>query len=98
GLPASILLRGVLTFAFFGADAYLPLALIGVRGTSAIEAGLVITVATLSWTAGSWIQANRNPVWGPARLVQLGFGVVFIGVGLSALILLPSVPIGVAIF
>ena len=39
GLPAAILSRGFLTFAFFGMQAYLPLALIEVRGTSATEAG-----------------------------------------------------------
>ena len=46
GLPAAVLLRGVLTFAFFAADAYVPLALQGWRGTSATVAGLALTAAT----------------------------------------------------
>ena len=29
GLPAAVLLRGILTFAFFGVDAYVALALVG---------------------------------------------------------------------
>ena len=35
GLPAAILIRGLLTFAFFSVDAYVPLVLIGWRGIDA---------------------------------------------------------------
>ena len=98
GLPASVLTRGFLTFAYFGAQAYVPLALIEVRGTSATEAGLALTVSTLSWTAGSWTQAHRQAAWGPARLVTSGFALVLIGVIATALAVLSSVPIvGVAV-
>jgi MFS family permease len=97
GLPTTILLRGVLTFAFFGANAYLPLLLIDVRGTSATEAGLVLTSATLSWTTGSWIQANRNASWGPARLIRIGQAVVLVGLATTAVLLLPGVPVAVAV-
>jgi MFS family permease len=97
GLPTTILLRGVLTFAFFGANAYLPLALIDVRGTSATEAGVVLTSATLSWTTGSWIQANRNAVWGAARLVRIGMAVLVVGLATTSVVLLPGVPVAVAV-
>ncbi|HLO34925.1 MAG TPA: MFS transporter, partial [Candidatus Deferrimicrobium sp.] len=40
GLPSAILLRGFLTFAFFCADAYVPLLVQGWRGDSALIAGL----------------------------------------------------------
>jgi MFS family permease len=96
GLPATILLRGVVTFAFFGASAYLPLALIDVRGTSATEAGLVLTGATLSWTAGSWIQSHRMPTWGAARLIRLGMLFVLVGTATTAAVLVPGVPVAVA--
>ena len=43
GLPAAIACRGLQTFAFFGADAFLALALASVRGLSAVEVGLVLT-------------------------------------------------------
>ena len=52
GLPAAVLLRGILTFAFFCADAYVALALEDWRGTSAIEAGIALTAATLSLDLG----------------------------------------------
>jgi MFS family permease len=95
-LPAAVLVRGILTFAFFGAGAYLPLALVTVRGTSATEAGLALTAATLSWTVGSWIQASRNEAWGGRRLVGLGFALVAVSIVTVSTILLPGVPIVVA--
>ena len=39
GLPATILSRGLLTFAFFGADAYVTLAITEVRHRSPLVAG-----------------------------------------------------------
>jgi MFS family permease len=96
GLPAAVLVRGFLTFAFFGAEAYLPLALVTVRGTSATEAGLALTAATLSWTLGSWIQASRNQAWGGRRLAGLGFVLVAVSIVTVSTVLLPGVPIVVA--
>ena len=72
-LPAAILLRGILTCMFFGVDAYVTLLLEVHRGLSAIVAGVVLTAATLSWTAGSWIQARGADRWSTARFVQAGF-------------------------
>ena len=61
GLPATILARGLLTFAFFGADAYVTLTITVLRGRSTVLAGLALTGATLSWTAGAWAQAGWEP-------------------------------------
>src|SRR6185369_13930677 len=58
GYPSAVLLRGVLTFAFFCVDAYVALLLVEVRGWTAAQAGIALTAATLSWTAGSWVQAR----------------------------------------
>src|SRR5215475_11609184 len=69
GLPATILSRGLLTFAFFGADAYVTLAITAVRHRSPTFAGLAVTGATLSWTAGAWVQARLNDTWEGRRLV-----------------------------
>jgi len=97
GLPAAILVRGILTFSFFGPDTFVPLALQGIRHVDAAQAGLALTAATLSWTAGSWIQAHRMPVGGEQRFIRVGFAIVLIGVASTALILLPSVPVWVAL-
>jgi len=93
GLPAAVLLRGLLTFAFFAVDVYVPVALEDWRGTSATEAGLALTAATLSWTGGAWIQAHWIERTGARRFVRTGFAVVAIGVLGFATVLIPSVPI-----
>ena len=72
-LPAAVLLRGVMTFTFFAVDAYATLTLESWRGLSAIAAGVVLTAATVSWTAGSWIQARDAGRWSSARFVRAGF-------------------------
>ncbi len=51
GLPATILSRGLLTFAFFGADAYVTLTMTTVRHHSPALAGVAVTGSTLGWTA-----------------------------------------------
>ena len=93
GLPAAILLRGVATAAFFAADAYVPLALQDWRGLPPAAAGIVLTAATLSWTAGSWVQARRFDRWGARRLVGAGFVLLVLGVATFALILVREVPV-----
>jgi MFS family permease len=97
GLPATVLARGVLTFGFFGAEAFLPLTLVSVRGTTATIAGLALTAATLSWTAGAWVQAHLTTSWGTSRLIRLGFGIVSAGVAGIATVLVPEVPLAAAV-
>jgi MFS family permease len=92
-LPAAILLRGLLTCGFFAADAYVPLALVAVRGTSAATAGIALTAATISWSVGSWAQERGVARFGVRRFVGAGFAALLVGIGLTALILLPGVPI-----
>ncbi|HEY7524926.1 MAG TPA: MFS transporter [Candidatus Limnocylindrales bacterium] len=97
GLPAAVLLRGLLTFAFFAADAYVPLALVEVRGTSPTEAGLALTAATLSWAGGAWVQARWLATFGTRAFVRAGFAIVTIGILGFAPVLLEGVPVVVAI-
>jgi MFS family permease len=97
GLPAAILLRGLLTFAFFAADVYVPLALQGWRGTSATVAGLALTAATLSWTAGAWTQARWIGRYGARPFIRTGFVVVALGVLGFVAILSPAVPVPVGV-
>ena len=96
GLPAAVLIRGLLTFAFFSVDAYVPLALIGWRGIDATAAGIALTAATLTWTVGAWIQARYIAKLGPRRFVAAGFSLVLLGTAVLALVLSPSVPVVVA--
>jgi MFS family permease len=92
GLPATILGRGLLTCSFFAGDAYVPYAITAVRHAPTGLGALALTAATMTWTAGSWVQARWISRVGPRRLVRLGEIMVFIGLALMAVTLLPSVP------
>jgi len=97
GLPATILTRGLLTFAFFGADAYVTLAITAIRHRSPAYAGLAVTGATLSWTAGAWVQARLNDKWEGRRLVRTGLVIVLAGIAGMTLALRPTVPVWTAV-
>jgi predicted MFS family arabinose efflux permease len=97
GLPAAIVSRGLLTFAFFGADAYLPLAVQGVRHSSPTLTGVAITAATLSWTAGAWVQARLAHERDGRALVSVGVALVLAGTGGLAAVLFAGVPVWLAV-
>jgi MFS family permease len=92
GVPAAILLRGLMTFSFFVADAYIPLLLQEWRETPATLTGIVFTTTTLAWSLTTWIQARRIDRYGPAVFVALGFGLIAIGAALTIPAVVPSVP------
>jgi MFS family permease len=92
GLPTAILLRGLLTFAFFSADAYVPLVIQDVRHESTFLAGLAYMSATLTWTVGSWVNARHVQRLGPRRFLRSGFLVLLVGIVAFLLVLLPDVP------
>jgi MFS family permease len=92
GLPATILNRGLLTCCFFAGDAYVPYAITTVRHSSTALAALALTAGTLTWTAGSWVQAHRIARQGPRQLVRWGECLVLAGLGLMSVALLPAVP------
>jgi MFS family permease len=93
GLPATILSRGLLTFAFFGADAYVTLAITAVRHRSPVVAGIAVTGATLGWTAGAWVQARLSETWEGPRFVRTGLVIILAGIAGMVLVLQPTVPV-----
>jgi MFS family permease len=97
GLPAAVLMRGIITFAFFAVDAYVALALVEWRGLSAAEAGIALTAATVSWTAGSWTQAHFSKRWPPERFVRAGVMVLVVGLASFGIVLVRSVSPWVAL-
>lgn len=96
GLGASVALVGITGFAFFGAEAFVPLAISGVRDQQATIAGLPLTVGTLTWTTGAWIQARQADRMSRRALVVTGFVLIGTGVAGTSAILFPTVPIWVA--
>jgi MFS family permease len=101
GLPAGIVVRGLLAVAFLGCDAFLPLALTELRGFSVAEAGLVISAASLSWSLGSFLQARLDRLdegRGRPRRLLAGLTVLLAGIAAtSAGVVSDAVPVAVAI-
>jgi MFS family permease len=97
GLPATILSRGLLTFAFFGGDAFVTLAITTVLHHSTTTASVAITGATLTWTTGAWLQARLSDRWEGRRLIRAGLVLVLGGLAGMALSLRPGVPVVAAI-
>ena len=84
GLPAVIASRGAITFVFFGLDAFVPYALTSGRGRSTLVASIAVTVTTVSWTAGAWVQQRFIARTGEAWFVRAGYLMLAPGVALAA--------------
>jgi MFS family permease len=91
-LPAAVLLKGVLSFAFFAADVFVPLTVTTIRGESVVLSGLALTGGTIAWTTGAWIQERTVLRVGEAPLVRNGFLLIAIGVAGMAVVLFGPVP------
>lgn len=102
-LPAAVMLRGMLTYTFFAADAYVSLAVTSVRGMTTTFAGFSLLMSSGAWTVGSWLQARAmNSVTdGPpagrhrmsARLVRTGGVLLALGALGETVSLSSSVPV-----
>ena len=90
------MVRGILTFAFFGADAYVSLTFQDVRDQPTWVAGVALTGATLGWTTAAWIQQRWILTAGPRRVVATGF--TFLAIGIAGMVgALGDLPIPVCI-
>jgi MFS family permease len=86
GLPSVVLVRGLLSGAFIGMDVFIPLALTRLHGFSASQAGVVLTVGGLGWSAASQIQGrSARPREFYARLgaVLVAAGIVFAAIAVQ---------------
>lgn len=79
GLPAVIALRGLLASTFASAEVFIPLYLTREAGWSLAHAGLVLSAAAVSWSAGSAVQARIADPRQRRRALQVGFGLVATG-------------------
>jgi hypothetical protein len=91
-LPAAVLARGILTFAFFAPDIFVPLTVTTIRGESVVLSGLALTAGTIAWTTGAWIQERTVFRVGVAPLVRNGFAFLVVGIAGMALVLLGLTP------
>jgi len=96
GIPAAVMVRGILTFAFFGTDAYVSLTFKDIRDQPTWVAGVALTGATLGWTTAAWIQQQWIHSAGPRRVVATGF--TFLAIGIAGMVgALGDLPIPVCI-
>jgi MFS family permease len=96
GMPAAVAARGILTFAFFGTDAYISLAITDARDSATWVAGLALTASTITWTIAVWIQQRLVLSRGPRFLVRSGFAVLAVAIA-AAVVGLGDVPIAVMV-
>jgi len=92
GQPAAIATMSLITFTFFGTEAFVPLALSHVRGVAITWSGLPLTAAALTWTVGAWLPVKFAGRWERRQLVLAGLAVLSLGIIGTALMLVPSVP------
>jgi len=97
GLPATVASRGLLGMAYHAVDAYVPFAVITVRGAPPIMGGLALLTASGTWTIASWAQVRLVHTIGPVRLVRIGFTLMALGSALMVAVLSPSVPVWTAL-
>jgi MFS family permease len=90
GLPAVILSRGALTFAFFATDTFVPYALTHGRDRSGLAGSIAVTAATLAWTVGAWCQDRWIARTGEALFVRIGYAVMVPAIVLVAVGALPD--------
>jgi MFS family permease len=96
GMPAAVAVRGFQTFAFFGAAAFVSLAVTDARHESTWMAGVAHMAASFAWTAGSWVQQRVVLTRGPRWLVRWGLALVATGVA-GLLVGLQPVPLALVI-
>jgi MFS family permease len=91
GLPAAVATMTLVTFAFFGTEAFVPLALNHVRGAPVLISGLSLTSAALTWTAGAWLPVRLAGRIQRRAIIIGGLGILAIGILLTLALLSPLV-------
>ena len=96
GPAAAVAVIGLLNLAFFGIEAFVPLALTDIRGRGTAFAGLALTASTITWTAGSWTLDRLARRTSRRLLVQTGLTLIAVGMVGIGLVLIPAVPVLIA--
>lgn len=92
GLPATVLLRGLSSGAYFTLEAFVPLLLDTERHVPAVVTGLGFTGAALAWAGASWAQGRLLRDVARHRLVRAGAVVLVTAVVLAIAGSYPDTP------
>ncbi len=90
GIGGVVALRGLLSAAFMGVGAFLPLILTVLRHHGPLTAGISLSITGVTWTAGSTLQ-SRWP-GRPLVLVRAGFTLVTVGLVATSLMVWVDAP------
>ncbi|MFZ2238524.1 MAG: MFS transporter [Gordonia amarae] len=97
-IRAVVAARGLLAGSFFSTEAFLPLSLVEGRDMRLLWAGALLTVGSLGWTAGSWVQSRLGTRMRRDRIIVTGLCATTFGVaGAAATAYLPSTWIGLVV-
>ncbi|WP_231979679.1 MFS transporter [Tessaracoccus coleopterorum] len=84
--------------AFFAAETILLVTLQDLRGYNPFQVGWALTVGSIGWTLGSWLQSQRWVRLSRDAFITVGSALSVVGIaGLAAFAWLPSLPIGAAL-
>ncbi|WP_284116877.1 MFS transporter [Streptomyces fragilis] len=92
GLPSVVLLRGVASGAFIGAESFIPLMLVTERGLTPTWAGYSLAAGGITWATGSWVQSRPRLQPHRERLVTLGMTLVVLAIAGVPAVLIDAVP------
>lgn len=92
GLPAAVATMALLNFAFFGTEAFVPLAIADVRHAGVYLTGLSLTAAALTWTSGAWMQVRLATRVARHVVIMSGLGILAVGIAGTFALLSPQVP------
>ncbi|MCF3101902.1 MFS transporter [Streptomyces roseoverticillatus] len=101
GMPAGMVVRGLVSAAYYGGESFFPLSMTRVLGLSTLGSGLALSAGALTWVSGAWLQAKldtRSGGKGRHARVVLGFVLLVAGDALIALAVgtdLKSVPLAI---
>ena len=95
-IPAVVGMRGVVAGAFFAAEIYVPLALQEIRGVSVALSGGVLTAATITWFAGSWLQGSHRLKLSREQILVIGVLMTTLGIALIPIAVFVPNSIGMA--
>ncbi|MFF0222198.1 MFS transporter [Streptomyces sp. NPDC004629] len=87
GMPAGMIVRGLVSTAYYGAESFFPLSMTQVLGLSTLQSGLALSAGALTWVSGAWIQAKldkRSGGKGRHSRVVTGFVLLLAGDALIA--------------
>ena len=96
GRPSVFIAHFAISFAFFGAEAFIPLSVVELRGGSVTLGGIALSAAALTWVAGSWLQERAVGAGLRRTLVVAGAALIAAGIGITSALLVPNVSVLIA--